>query len=157
MPTGDTKKSKVLLVSSVTQPQPKLTKDKETPPTATLKAAVTHRGEGASPPATAAGQSLLEVQRVPSLGGGVGHTPEGSRVEGGTASQWPRARSVQTGREDVPRWKIGDRGPLQATPGTCLQTSIKDCSLQQLRIHPKAAMAPLGSGFGEVYGSSLTG
>ena len=69
MPTGDMKKSKVLLVSSVTQPQQKLTKDKLTPPTVTLESSSDSEEKVRCPLATAGGQTLLEAQRIPKPGG----------------------------------------------------------------------------------------
>lgn len=159
MPTGDTKKSKVLLVSSVTQPQPKLTKDKETPPTATLESSSDSQRRGCEPSATAAGQSLLPRPACPSLGGGGWDThPRSSRVRVGQPPNGPGARSVQTEGRMCHGGKIGDRGvPLQATQAPAFREQHSDCSLQQLRIHPKGSNGTTGQWLAEVYGSSLTG
>lgn len=82
-------------------------------------------------------------------GAGVGHTPEGGRVRGGTASQWPRGEKCADGRKYVPRWKIGDR---ESTPGNSRhlpsETSIATAHSNSCGYTRKAAMAPLGSGFG---------
>lgn len=159
MPTGDMNKSKVLLANSVTQPQQKLMEDKLTPPTVTMERSSDsqRRRCGALLPPQQEGRCSWRTSVSPSLGSGVGHTPQGSQVRGGTASQWPggrghnaqgpglslahRSKRCADGRKHVPWWKTGDRGPLQAP---AFRAEHRGRSLPQPQIHPKGADGTTG-------------